>query len=95
MAKVADRHLLFGLLALPVGLIDQARLVAAFRAWTRDQARPLTERLVARGDLDDEPRAGVEATVARHLKKHGGAAPAGRAGRTGSDRVGPESLTDE
>ncbi len=35
----ADRHLLFGLLALQNGLIDQGQLVvAAFQAWTRDKA---------------------------------------------------------
>src|SRR5262249_3555400 len=64
--------LLFGLLALQVGLIDQGQLVAAFQAWTRDRARPLAEYLVARGDLDDDQRAGVEALVGLHLKKHGG-----------------------
>ena len=81
----ADRNLLFGLLALQNGLIDQAQLVAAFQAWTLDKARPLAEHLAARGDLDAEDRAAVEALVARHIKKHGGTAakslaalPAGR-----------------
>src|SRR5262245_56217884 len=85
MAADADRHLLFGLLALQNGLIDQAQLVAAFQAWTRDRARPLADHLVGRGDLDAEQRAAVEAMVALHLKKHGGDAersladiPAGR-----------------
>ena len=71
MAADADRHMLFGLLALQNGLIGQGQLVAAFQAWTRDKARPLAERLVAHGDLDAEQRAGVEAMVALHLKKHG------------------------
>src|SRR3954467_13019409 len=71
-ALTAERHLLFGLLALQVGLIDQGQLVAAFQAWTRDKARPLAEHFIVRGDLDDEQRAGVEAMVALHLKKHGG-----------------------
>ena len=53
----ADRDLLFGLLALQNGLIDQVQLVAAFQAWTRDKARPLADHLVARGDLDAEQRA--------------------------------------
>ena len=44
-AVAADRDLLFGLLALQVGLIDQGQLVAAFQAWTRDRARPLAEHL--------------------------------------------------
>src|SRR5215831_3105467 len=82
------RDLLFGLLALQNGLIDQSRLVAAFQAWTFDKVRPLADHLVARGDLDGEQRAGVEAMVALHLKKHGGdaekslaAIPAGRSAR--------------
>ena len=39
-AIAADRNLLFGLLALQNGLIDQVQLVAAFQAWTLDKARP-------------------------------------------------------
>ena len=70
-ALAAERDLLFGLLALQVGLIDQGQLVAAFQAWTRDKARPLAEHLAARGDLDPDQRAGVEAMVGLHLKKHG------------------------
>jgi eukaryotic-like serine/threonine-protein kinase len=73
MAPVdSDRNLLFGLLALQNGLIDQAQLVAAFQAWTLAKARPLAEHLVARGDLDADDRSAVEALVTRHLKKHGG-----------------------
>ena len=71
-AIAADRNLLFGLLALQNGLINQGQLVAAFQAWTRDRARPLADHLVARGDLDADQRAGVEAMVGLHLKKHGG-----------------------
>jgi serine/threonine protein kinase len=68
----ADRHLLFDLLALQVGLIDQAQLVAAFHAWTRDKARPLADHLQALGHLDDEQRGLVQALAAQHLKKHDG-----------------------
>jgi eukaryotic-like serine/threonine-protein kinase len=68
----ANRDLLFGLLALQNGLIDQAQLVAAFQAWTLDKERPLAEHLAARGEFETEDRAAVEALVARHLKKHGG-----------------------
>jgi serine/threonine-protein kinase len=71
-ALAADHNLLFGLLALQVGLIDQGQLVAAFQAWTRDKARALADHLGDRGGLDTEQRAGVEAMVALHLKKHGG-----------------------
>ena len=67
----ADRNLLFGLLALQNGLIDQGQLVAAFQAWTLDENRPLARHLVCRGQLDDEDCHVVEALVSRHLKKHG------------------------
>jgi serine/threonine-protein kinase len=71
-APAAERDLLFGLLALQNGLIDQGALFAAFAAWTRNKARPLAEHLAVRGDLDPDQRAGVEAMVGLHLKKHGG-----------------------
>ena len=45
----ADRHLLFGLLALQNGFIQQAQLVAAFHAWTCDKSRSLADHLIARG----------------------------------------------
>ena len=66
----ADRQLLFGLLALQNGLVNQGQLVAAFQAWTLDKGRILAEHLVARGDLDAEDRMAVDALVARHLKRH-------------------------
>jgi serine/threonine-protein kinase len=98
-AFAADRHLLFGLLALQNGLIDQVQLVAAFQAWTRDKARPLAEHLDARGDLDAEQRAGVEAMVGLHLKKHGGSAeksldalPAGRSTRESLAALGDPAI---
>jgi hypothetical protein len=67
-AIAAESNLLFGLLALQNGLIDQDQLVAAFRGWTRDRSRPLADYLVTCGDLDPEQRAGVEAMVGLHLK---------------------------
>ena len=68
----ADRHLLFGLLALQNGIINQDQLLAAFRAWTLDRSKSLAEHLALRGDLDEEDRAAIEALAARHLKRHGG-----------------------
>jgi hypothetical protein len=72
-ALAADGNLLFGLLALQIGLIDQGQLVAAFQAWTLDKARSLADHLVARGELDSEQRALLEALVTQHVKKHGNA----------------------
>ena len=84
----ADHHLLFGMIALQVGLIDQAELVAAFQAWARDKTRPLSDHLSERGSLDAEGRAAVEAMAALHVRKHGddveqslAAIKAGRAAR--------------
>ncbi len=83
-----ERDLLFGLLALQNGLIDQGQLVTAFQAWVRDRSRPLAEHLAVRGDLDPDDRSAIEALVVRHLKKHAGdveqslaAVPVGRATR--------------
>src|SRR5262249_14967677 len=86
-----DRNLLFGLLALQNGLINQVQLVAAFQAWTLDKARALADHLVGRGDLDADDRSAVEALVARHLKKHGGDA-AEKLGANPARRSTRESL---
>ena len=67
----ADRHLLFGLLALQNGLINQAQLVAAFQAWTLDKARALADHLLALGHLNEAQRAAVEAMADLHVAKHG------------------------
>ncbi len=68
----SERDLLFGLLALQTGLIEQDQLVTAFRAWTRDKSRPIADILVARGDLDAAQCAGIDGMVALHVKMHGG-----------------------
>ena len=68
----ANRDLLFGLIALQNGMIDQSQLVAAFQAWTLEKDRPLAEHLVGRGDLEADQRAIIEAMVGLHLKKHAG-----------------------
>jgi len=67
-----SRDLLFGLLALQNGLIDQSQLVAAFQIWTRERGRGLAEILVERGDLAAEDRSLLEGMADRQLKKHGG-----------------------
>ncbi len=84
----ADHHLLFGMIALQVGLIDQAELVAAFQASARDKSRPLSDHLSDRGSLGADGRAAVEAMAALHVRKHGddveqslAAIKAGRAAR--------------
>jgi hypothetical protein len=72
----ADHHHLLGLLALQTGLIDQAQLVAAFHAWTRDKSRPLADHLVALGHLSTAQRSVIEALAVLHVEAHGGDATA-------------------
>jgi serine/threonine-protein kinase len=91
MATIAaDRELLFGLLALQNGLINQAQLLAAFQAWTLERSKGLADHLVALGHLSPARRPVVEAMAALHLEAYGGdvvrsltavpASPATRAG---------------
>jgi eukaryotic-like serine/threonine-protein kinase len=72
MTAAADRHLLFGLLALQKGLINQGQLVAAFQAWTLDKSRSLADHLEARGDLTVARRALLEGLAEVHLEAHEG-----------------------
>ena len=75
MAHADDtpRDLLFGLLALQNGLIDQDALVAAFSAWSRAKGKTLAEILVERGAIDaEEPARSSPAMAEKQLKKHGG-----------------------
>jgi len=71
MTAVADRHLLFGLLALQNGLINQGQLVAAFQAWTLERSKSLADHLEARGDLTAAKRVLLDGLVEVHLEAHG------------------------
>jgi hypothetical protein len=90
----ASRDLLFGLLALQNGLINQVQLVAAFQAWTLDKARALADHLIALGHLNGAQKAVVEAMANLHVAKHGdverslAAIPAGRSTHESLARLG-------
>ena len=73
MSKPTDpsRDLLFGLLALQNGLIDQGALITAFAAWMRDKGRCLADHLVELGHLDAPRRAAVEAIAGVHIQALG------------------------
>jgi eukaryotic-like serine/threonine-protein kinase len=66
------RDLLFGLLALHTGLIDQDQLLAAFGAWSRAKGSTLAEILIERGSIDAESRSILNAMAEKQLKLHGG-----------------------
>ena len=70
--SAADRNLLFGLLALQNGLIDQVQLVGGFQAWTRDKSKSLAEHLEFLGSLTFAKRALLEQLALAHLEAHGG-----------------------
>jgi serine/threonine-protein kinase len=90
MATVeSDRNLLFGMLALQNGLIEQADLVAAFQCWSKERTRPMAQVLVERGALTLDDRALLDALVGRHVSKHGGDAERSLAAVTA-----PEALAD-
>ncbi|HKI19554.1 MAG TPA: protein kinase, partial [Isosphaeraceae bacterium] len=100
MAKAgAERNLLFGMLAVQIGLIDQVSLAAALHEWTRAKDRAMAEILVEQGALDVEGKALIEALVLKHLKLHGdnpekslAALPAGRSTRESLARIGDPDL---
>ena len=71
-ALAADGNLLFGLLALQNGLIDQGALFAAFTTWTRARNRSIADILVEDGALRPDDRSLLAPLVARHLSMHGG-----------------------
>ncbi len=95
----ADRHLLFGLLALQTGLIQQSQLVAAFHAWTCDKSRPLADHLIDLGHMSAAQRSAVEALAALHVESHGGdvekslaAVPAGKSARESLAELGDPDI---
>ena len=68
----AERDLLFGLLALQNGLIQQPQLGSAFRAWAGDKSQGLLDHLVALGHLAPARRLVVEAMGELLLQAHDG-----------------------
>lgn len=71
-SPLANRQLLFGLLALKNDFVDSRQLLRAFDAWAADKSRPLAEALAADGVLDPGDAATVERLVERFLQRHGG-----------------------
>src|SRR5262249_39898362 len=100
MARADAPHdLLFGLLALQNGMVNQSQLVAAFGAWTLAKDRPLAEILVGQGALTGPRCALLAALVAEHLAMHSGdaekslaAIPAGPSTRESLARIADPDL---
>ena len=72
MAAVeSDVSLLFGILALQNGLIEQPDLIAAFQCWCKERSRPMAQVLVERGVLTESDRSMLDGLVRRHSEKQG------------------------
>ena len=71
-APNAGKNLLFGMLALQIGLVSQEELLNAFRIWTRDKSQGLADLLVRQGHLEQGDREAIDILVSRHLGRHGG-----------------------
>jgi serine/threonine-protein kinase len=67
---VADRNLLFGILALQMDFISRDSLIRAMHAWVLDKQKSLGEILTGQGDLAADSRDLLEALVRKHLDIH-------------------------
>jgi serine/threonine-protein kinase len=87
MAAVeCDRNLLFGMLALQNGLIEQPDLIAAFQCWCKERSRTIAQYLVERGALDENDRAMLEGLVRRLVEKLAGDVKLSQPGEAAADR---------
>ena len=69
-SALADRNLLFGILAVQMDFISRDALIAAMNAWVLDKTKPLGEVLRTLGHLSPERLHLLDALVAEHLRAH-------------------------
>lgn len=67
---MADRELLYGVLAWQVGFVSCAEVRAAVQTWQRQPVRPLGQLLVDEHRLSEPRRALVDRLVEEHLSLH-------------------------
>jgi serine/threonine-protein kinase len=68
--QLADRNLLFGIVALQMDFIDRDQLVAGMNAWVLDKHKPLGQILSEQGALSEGDTEAIESLVRRHLLRH-------------------------
>ena len=68
----ADRHLLFGLLALQNGLVSRENLVAAFARWTSDKSKTIDALLVDDNAINVANCELLKQLVEVHIQEHNG-----------------------
>ena len=72
MAAVeSDSSLLFGILALQNGLIEQPDLIAAFQCWCKERSRSMAQVLVERGSLSESDRSMLDGAGAASYRETG------------------------
>jgi len=67
---MADRNMLFGMLALQMDFIRREQLIAGMQEWVFDTSKPLGQILVEQKVLTPENRDLLEALVQKHLALH-------------------------
>jgi serine/threonine protein kinase len=85
MPLSTDRNLLFGVLALQAGLIDNSQFAKGCALWTAQDGQSLADVLAEQGWLTAEDRSHVEYLLQRKLDKHAGDAQASLAAVTTSE----------
>jgi eukaryotic-like serine/threonine-protein kinase len=87
MNALADRNLLFGILAVQLDFVNKDGLIGAMNAWLLDKTRSLGDILRDRGQLSAERLQLLAALVAEHLHQHGGDPRQSLAALPGGDAV--------
>src|SRR6516225_9734471 len=68
--QLADRNLLFGIVALQMDFIDRDQLVAGMHAWVLEKHKALGQILSEQGALSQDDTKAIESLVRRHLLRH-------------------------
>jgi serine/threonine-protein kinase len=69
--QLADRNLLFGIVALQMDFINRDQLVAGMNAWVLEKHKPLGQILCEQEALSQDDTEAIESLVRRHLLRHG------------------------
>jgi formylglycine-generating enzyme required for sulfatase activity/tRNA A-37 threonylcarbamoyl transferase component Bud32 len=75
-SPVADRNLIFGLLALQMDFVTREQLLDGMHAWMLDKQTALGEILCRRGVLAQDEQQVLGLALEKHLRRHGGDAQA-------------------
>jgi len=70
-STVADRNLLFGVLAIQLNFIDRDALLAAMNAWASDKQKSLGEILLQQQRLTPAQLQALDSLIGLHLRDHG------------------------